>query len=1064
MRHLALALALTAVAACADRDPHHEGGDHDHADPTLEAIGAPVTCGPRLDRYPVAGPHNGGYDLNALNYTCPPHPNHSRDGSDFLAGDHWGNDIFAAKGTPLVAPRAGVVVRAGYAAVSGLRVTIRDDCGWHYFHAHLDTIAPGIVQNARVEAGTPIGTVGNTGNAIGTSPHLHFSIYPEDYERGIDPFPLLQTVDHTSCGGCTPRCDGTVIVDGGCGRGDCAAFGLTCSMATGAPTCAQSGCTPRCDGHVIVGADCGRGDCAAFGATCVMQGGQPTCELACTPRCDGHVIVGADCGRGDCSAFGATCVMQNGAPTCELACTPRCDGHVIVSADCGRGDCSAFGATCAMRNGQPTCELACAPRCDGTVMVGSDCSRGDCGAFGLTCAMQGGQPACVATGCTPRCDGTVMVAADCSRGDCGAFGSTCELQNSGGNLVPQCVLGCRPHCEGNVIVGEDCGRGDCGAFGLTCVVEDLGEPKCGPAPACQHRCDGDRIIMNDCTVGDCGAFGVTCADFGIGPHCTLPACAPRCDGNVIVNSACERGDCGAFGLTCSTAGNTPPHCVFPQCVGPNGLPRPGHVCIGNSRYECLADGTASEAPCPAGQACNACGGCGPTPAETCNFRDDDCDGQVDEGAKNACGGCGPTPAEVCNFLDDDCDGQNDEGVRNACGGCGPTLAEACNYLDDDCDGTTDEGVRNACNHCETVPAETCNYLDDDCDGETDEGLRNACNTCGDAAVEICNDVDDDCDGETDEGFADKGQVCSVGVGACTRSGTMRCAEGGQALACFAVAGEPKAETCNGQDDDCNGETDDGMNVGEPCVAGRGACAGAGVIACEDAGATTCFATEKVCDDNDPCTKDTCDEASGCRFEALEDCCARAGASCPSGEACFEGQCESLLCRACEPATGCPDGAACVSYPGGSACARRCDESACPAGFSCTTFTSDGQLEPVPVCIAESETCEGEAPDGPVCRGDRWTWMRTCDQEGELIEVCQRGCLPGVGCCPEGTSLVDGFCRTDTPVAEPDPDPTPDAGGRRDEGCGGGAASPLAAWIILILEILGARTRRVRARS
>ncbi len=1067
---------------------------HEHVDPELEAKGAAVTCAARLDRYPVAGPHNGGYDLNALTYTCPPHPASSRDGTDFLAGDHWGNDIFAARGTPLVAPRAGVVVRAGYSGISGLRVTIRDDCGWHYFLAHLDTITPGIVQNVRVEAGQVVGTVGNTGNAIGTSPHLHFSVYPEVYEQGIDPFPLLQAVDHTACAGCTARCEGSVIVDAGCGRGDCGAFGLTCSMASGSPACAEGGCVARCDGDVIVAADCGRGDCGAFGATCVMRNGAPTCEVACQARCDGDVIVGADCARGDCGAFGATCVIRDGAPTCEVACQARCDGDVIVGADCGRGDCGAFGATCVIRNGAPTCEVSCQARCDGDEIIGADCSRGNCAAFGLTCGLVDGAPGCVAAGCAPRCEGSVIVGADCGRGDCAAFGATCEVRNGaptcvsgcvphcegniivgadcgrgdcgafgatcelvtqGGVLTPQCQVGCRPHCEGNVIVDAECGRGDCGAFGLGCVVDELGAPECGTA-ACAHRCDGDTIIMSDCTVADCGAFGVTCGDFGVGPHCTVPACEPRCDGTVMVNSACERGDCGAFGLACSTAGGTPPRCVVEQCVGANGVPRAGNVCIGDGRYRCEADGGASALPCPAGQGCNACAGCGPVPVEVCNFADDDCDGAVDEGVRNACGGCGVAPVEVCNFVDDDCDGTVDEGVRNACGGCGVVAVEVCNFVDDDCDGSVDEGVRNACGACGVVAVEACNFVDDDCDGTVDEGVQNACGGCGDVAVEICNDVDDDCDGEVDEGFAGRGEVCSAGLGACVRSGTMRCAGDGAAVACAAVPGEGGPEACNGVDDDCDGEVDEGLNVGAACVAGSGACAGAGVVACAEGGGTQCMATERVCDDGDACTMDRCDAASGCAHEEVVDCCARSGASCVEGKACVEGQCEAVLCRPCAVGVGCPGDGVCVAYPGGSACATRCEVAGdCPAGFGCTAFSSDGQLETVQVCVAESETCECAAPAGPICVGSRWVRMEACGVVGEELETCVRGCVSGVGCCPAGTRAVDGACAGDEPTADPDPDDDPAAEvveASRTSGCSA-HGGPLPFLALLLLPLL-----------
>ena len=49
--------------------------------------------------------------------------------------------------------------------------------------------------------------------------------------------------------------------------------------------------------------------------------------------------------------------------------------------------------------------------------------------------------------------------------------------------------------------------------------------------------------------------------------------------------------------------------------------------------------------------------------EVCNGRDDDCDGDADEGLFNACGNCGPDPPEACNAQDDNCDGRIDEDAR-----------------------------------------------------------------------------------------------------------------------------------------------------------------------------------------------------------------------------------------------------------------------------------------------------------------------------------------------------------------------------------------------------------------
>ncbi|MCK6574655.1 hypothetical protein L6V77_26575, partial [Myxococcota bacterium] len=134
--------------------------------------------------------------------------------------------------------------------------------------------------------------------------------------------------------------------------------------------------------------------------------------------------------------------------------------------------------------------------------------------------------------------------------------------------------------------------------------------------------------------------------------------------------------------------------------------------------------------------------------------DNDCDGTIDEGLLNACGACGPVPAEVCDGVDNDCDRQVDEGLLNACGACGPVPVEVCDAVDNDCDGATDEGLLNACGTCGPAPREVCNDFDDDCNGEVDDGIG----PCG--PPEVCNALDDDGDGQVDEDLVD---LCVVAV-------------------------------------------------------------------------------------------------------------------------------------------------------------------------------------------------------------------------------------------------------------------------------------------------------------
>lgn len=88
---------------------------------------------------------------------------------------HQGQDIFAAKGTPVISATSGKVVRVGTGGLGGKTVTIQGEDGNFYYYAHLDRhakIAPGDA----IKAGTQVGTVGTSGNAAGTPPHLHFSV------------------------------------------------------------------------------------------------------------------------------------------------------------------------------------------------------------------------------------------------------------------------------------------------------------------------------------------------------------------------------------------------------------------------------------------------------------------------------------------------------------------------------------------------------------------------------------------------------------------------------------------------------------------------------------------------------------------------------------------------------------------------------------------------------------------------------------------------------------------------------------------------------------------------
>jgi peptidoglycan LD-endopeptidase LytH len=107
---------------------------------------------------------------------------------------HEGVDIFAKKGTHVVAPTSGVVTRVGTGKLGGNVVWLRDQKRGHsYYFAHLDQqlVTAGTV----LEKGDTLGTVGNTGNARHTPPHLHFGIYQH---RSLDPVHFIQTLAPTA--------------------------------------------------------------------------------------------------------------------------------------------------------------------------------------------------------------------------------------------------------------------------------------------------------------------------------------------------------------------------------------------------------------------------------------------------------------------------------------------------------------------------------------------------------------------------------------------------------------------------------------------------------------------------------------------------------------------------------------------------------------------------------------------------------------------------------------------------------------------------------------------------
>lgn len=101
---------------------------------------------------------------------------------------HVGTDLFAPRGTPVLAPVSGVVEQVT-GSIGGHQFTLRGDDENTYLGSHMDSFGAG----GRVAAGTVIGYVGDSGNAEGTDPHLHFQVHPGDGYAAILTLPLSST-------------------------------------------------------------------------------------------------------------------------------------------------------------------------------------------------------------------------------------------------------------------------------------------------------------------------------------------------------------------------------------------------------------------------------------------------------------------------------------------------------------------------------------------------------------------------------------------------------------------------------------------------------------------------------------------------------------------------------------------------------------------------------------------------------------------------------------------------------------------------------------------------------
>ena len=104
---------------------------------------------------------------------------------------HKGTDILAPRGQIVRAIVSGVWDIRSYGSSAGNWGILRGSDGNHYYYMHLERHVVG--DGARVSAGQQIATNGDTGNARGTTPHVHFELHPGG-GYAVNPYPTLKRV------------------------------------------------------------------------------------------------------------------------------------------------------------------------------------------------------------------------------------------------------------------------------------------------------------------------------------------------------------------------------------------------------------------------------------------------------------------------------------------------------------------------------------------------------------------------------------------------------------------------------------------------------------------------------------------------------------------------------------------------------------------------------------------------------------------------------------------------------------------------------------------------------